>query len=172
MVSALSSSCDPKTLAFSVVSLAAPSFSPAREILFLPIYAAAAAFLAGAREAAGAAPPMLFLCAKCPEGRRNPIDGRLFGPENGSTCACNGAFLLGESLGSLLDCMGCSLENSFSGAVSFPGPASFLAGLGLSSDSESLTTLWALFFGEGRATGGAKAAENLALLGDLVGEGG
>lgn len=68
--------------------------------------------------------------------------------------------------------MGCSLENSFSGAVSFPGPASFLAGLGLSSDSESLTTLWALFLGEGRATGGAKAAENLALLGDFVGEGG
>jgi hypothetical protein len=66
--------------------------------------------------------------------------------------------------------MGCSLENPFSDTVSFWGPASFLAGLGLSSDSESLTTPWTLFFGEGRATGGAKAAENFALLGDLVGE--
>lgn len=66
--------------------------------------------------------------------------------------------------------MGCSLENSCGGAVSFWGPASFLVGLGLSSDSESSTALWTLFFGEGRATGGAKAAENLALLGDLVGE--
>jgi len=58
--------------------------------------------------------------------------------------------------------------------VSFPGPASFLAGLGRFSDSESSTTLLVLFLGEGRATGGAKAAENLGLLGDtdLVGDSG
>lgn len=128
----------------------------------------------------------LFLLAKYPEGRRR-AEGRLLGSARVAG-ARNGAFLLGESgLGGGIGCflfatgesdVSLSLEPSVA-PNHFPANACRFAGLGWSRSISSVSSCvdgrgrlageecgsvgGAGFLGDGRVTGGAKAAEKLGL---------